>query len=176
MLWWLVVRRCIVYCKQSRDSSIPGARSCSGGCFCRRDAVQHPVRRCCVSDVELDRIPRPNSSDVDVTGRGYCVERGIVYSRNGAPIRVSTTGHVRLTGAGGVRKIVGLGRVLFAAYPRFYGYCPNLRVEMDHINGISTDNEATLTTGSVGQGRRQSWLFALRFLEQTIESHPGCHG
>jgi hypothetical protein len=92
--------------------------------------------------VELDRIPRPNSSDITVRGKGYYVERGVVYQGNGTPIHVSKTGHIYLTGAMGKQEMVGLGWILFAAYPAFYGYRHGLHVEMDHINGISTDNEA----------------------------------
>ena len=44
--------------------------------------------------VELDYIPRPDSSDIDVRGRGYYVERGVVYKKNGTPIHVSKTGHI----------------------------------------------------------------------------------
>jgi hypothetical protein len=92
--------------------------------------------------VELDYIPRPNSSDIDVRGKGYYVERGIVYKKNGAPIYVKKTGKIYLTGAMGKREIVGLGWILFAAYPDFYGYKHGIHTQMDHINGISTDNEA----------------------------------
>ena len=93
--------------------------------------------------VELDYIPRPDSSDIDVRGRGYYVERGVVYKKNGTPIHVSKTGHIYLTGAMGKREIVGLGWVLFAAYPDFYGINDrDHHTQMDHINGISTDNEA----------------------------------
>ena len=42
----------------------------------------------------------------------------------------------------GKREKVGLGWVLFAAYPDFYGYKHGIHTQMDHINGISTDNEA----------------------------------
>ena len=51
--------------------------------------------------VELDYIPRPDSSDIDVRGKGYYVERGVVYKKNGTPIHVSKTGHINLTGAMG---------------------------------------------------------------------------
>ena len=44
--------------------------------------------------VELDYIPRPDSSDIDVRGKGYYVERGVVYKKNGTPIHVSKTGHI----------------------------------------------------------------------------------
>ena len=92
--------------------------------------------------VELDYIPRPDSSDIDVRGKGYYVERGVVYKKNGTPIRVSKTGYIDLTGAMGKQERVGLGWVLFAAYPDFYGYKHGIHTQMDHINGISTDNEA----------------------------------
>ena len=91
---------------------------------------------------ELDYIQRPDSSDIDVRGKGYYVERGVVYKKNGTPIYVTKTGHILLTGAMGKREMVGLGWVLFAAYPDFYGYDRDHHKEMDHINGISTDNEA----------------------------------
>ena len=42
----------------------------------------------------------------------------------------------------GKQENVGLGWVLFAAYPDFYGYKHGMHTQMDHINGISTDNEA----------------------------------
>ena len=42
----------------------------------------------------------------------------------------------------GKQEKVGLGWVLFAAYPDFYGYKHGIHTQMDHINGISTDNEA----------------------------------
>lgn len=92
--------------------------------------------------VELERIPRPNSSEIDVRGKGYVVERGVVYKRNGTPIHVSKRGDIKLTGAMGKSEGVGLGWVLFAAYPDFYGYRQGLHVEMDHINGKSTENDA----------------------------------
>ena len=92
--------------------------------------------------VELDYIPRPNASDIDVRGKGYYVERGVVYKKDGTPIHVSKTGIIQLTGAMGKREGVGLGWVLFAAYPDFYGYEHGMHTQMDHINGISTDNEA----------------------------------
>jgi len=92
--------------------------------------------------VELERIPRPNSSEMNVKGKGYVVERGVVYKKDGTPIYVTETGHIYLTGAMGKREWVGLGWILFAAYPDFYGYHHGLHKEMDHINGNSTDNKA----------------------------------
>jgi hypothetical protein len=92
--------------------------------------------------VELERIPRPNSSEMNVKGKGYVVERGVVYKKDGTPIHVSKKGDIRLTGAMGKREGVGLGWILFAAYPDFYGYDHDLHTQMDHINGVSTENEA----------------------------------
>ena len=92
--------------------------------------------------VELERIPRPKSSEIDVRGKGYYVERGDVYKKDGTPISVTKTGHIMLTGAAGKREIVGMGWVYFAAYPAFYGYRHGLHTQMDHINGKSTDNAA----------------------------------
>ena len=92
--------------------------------------------------VELERIPRPNSSEMNVKGKGYVVDRGVVYKKDGTPIHVGKMGDIRLTGAMGKREKVGLGWILFAAYPDFYGYDRDLHKEMDHINGVSTENEA----------------------------------
>jgi hypothetical protein len=92
--------------------------------------------------VELERIPRPNSSELNVKGKGYVVERGVVYKKDGTPIYVSKKGDIRLTGAMGKREGVGMGWILFAAYPDFYGYDHGLHTQMDHINGVSTENEA----------------------------------
>ena len=92
--------------------------------------------------VELERIPRPNSSEMNVKGKGYVVERGVVYKKDGTPIHVSKRGVIQLTGAMGKREGVGLGWILFAAYPDFYGYDRDLHTQMDHINGVSTENEA----------------------------------
>jgi hypothetical protein len=100
------------------------------------------LKRNTLPRVELECIQRPNASDIDVRGKGYYVERGVVYKKNGTPIYVTKTGHIYLTGAMGKQEGVGLGWVLFAAYPDFYGYKHGLHTQMDHINGISTDNEA----------------------------------
>jgi hypothetical protein len=100
------------------------------------------LKRNALPRAELDYIQRPDSSDIDVRGKGYYVERGVVYKKDGTPIRVSKTGDIKLTGAMGKQEKVGLGWVLFAAYPDFYGYKHGIHTQMDHINGISTDNEA----------------------------------
>jgi len=92
--------------------------------------------------VDLTLVPRPNSSHIDVTGRGYYVERGVVYKKNGDPIHVTETGKIYLAGKNGKREGVGLGWILFAAYPAFYDYRHGLHTQMDHINGNSRDNHA----------------------------------
>ena len=92
--------------------------------------------------VDLGLVPRPNSNDIDVRGKGYYVERGVVYKKNGRPIHVSKRGRINLTGKTGKGEKVGVGWILFAAYPAFYNYKHGLHTQMDHINGISTDNEA----------------------------------
>ena len=92
--------------------------------------------------VELDRIPRPKSNDITVLGKGYFVDRGVVCKKDGTPIHVSKTGKIYLTGAMGKQEGVGMGWILFAAYPAFYGYRHGLHTQMDHINGVTTDNEA----------------------------------
>ena len=92
--------------------------------------------------VDLTLVPRPKSSEVDVRGKGYYVERGVVYTWTGRPIHVSETGYIYLTGKTGKQEKVGVGWVLFAAYPAFYNYKHGLHTQMDHINGNSTDNHA----------------------------------
>ena len=92
--------------------------------------------------VDLGLVARPNSNDIDVRGKGYYVKRGVVYKKTGHPIYVSETGKIKLTGKTGKQEIVGVGWILFAAYPAFYNYKHGLHTQMDHINGISTDNEA----------------------------------
>ena len=109
-----------------------------------RAALCDDRKRACLDlpRVDLALVARPNSSDIDVTGKGYYVERGVVYTRTGRPIHVSETGHIFLTGKTGKQEKVGVGWILFAAYPAFYNYKHGLHTQMDHINGISTDNEA----------------------------------
>ena len=92
--------------------------------------------------VDLGLVPRPNSSHIDVTGKGYYVERGIVYKKNGDPIYVTETGKIYLTGKTGKTEKAGLGWILFGAYPTFYDYRHGLHTQMDHINGNWKDNHA----------------------------------
>jgi len=101
-------------------------------------------KRACLSlpRVDLTLVPRPNANDIDVTGKGYYVKRGVVYKKNGHPIYVSKRGKIYLTGKTGKREKVGVGWVLFAAYPAFYNYKHGLHTQMDHINGNSKDNHA----------------------------------
>ena len=101
-------------------------------------------KRACLSlpRVDLTLVPRPKSREIDVTGKGYYVKRGVVYKKNGRPIYVRKTGEIRLTGKTGKQEKVGVGWILFAAYPAFYNYKHGLHTQMDHINGNSTDNHA----------------------------------
>jgi hypothetical protein len=113
-----------------------------------RAALCDDLKRKCsnLERKELTLVPRPNSDDIDVRGKGYYVEGGTVYrstgNGNGTPIHVSERGKIKLTGTDGKKKEVGLGWVLFGAYPEFYGYVRGLHTEMDHINGNSKDNKA----------------------------------
>ena len=109
-----------------------------------RAALCADRKRACLDlpRVDLGLVARPNSNDIDVRGKGYYVERGVVYKKNGRPIHVTKRGEINLTGKTGKREIVGVGWILFAAYPAFYNYKHGLHTQMDHINGIPTDNEA----------------------------------
>jgi len=109
-----------------------------------RAALCADRKRACLDlpRVDLGLVARPNSNDIDVRGKGYYVERGVVYTRTGRPVHVSKRGEIKLTGKTGKGEGVGVGWILFAAYPAFYNYKPGLHTQMDHINGISTDNEA----------------------------------
>ena len=109
-----------------------------------RAALCADRKRACLDlpRVDLGLVPRPNSNDIDVRGKGYYVKRGVVYKKNGHPIHVSKRGRINLTGKTGKREWVGVGWILFAAYPAFYNYKHGLQTQMDHINGNSTDNEA----------------------------------
>jgi len=113
-----------------------------------RAALYDDLKRKCsnLERKELTLVPRPKSDDIDVRGKGYYVEGGTVYhsrgNGNGTPIHVSETGKICLTGTDGRKKKVGLGWILFGAYPEFYGYVRGLHTEMDHINGNSKDNKA----------------------------------
>jgi hypothetical protein len=109
-----------------------------------REALCDDLKRKCsnLERKDLTLVPRPNSDDIDVRGKGYYVEGGTVYHSKGTPMRVSERGTIKLTGTDGTRKKVGLGWILFGAYPEFYGYVSGLHTEMDHINGNSKDNKA----------------------------------
>jgi hypothetical protein len=109
-----------------------------------RAALCDDLKRKCsnLERKDLTLVPRPNSDDIDVRGKGYYVEGGTVYHSKGTPIHVSERGTIKLTGTDGRKKEVGLGWILFGAYPEFYGYVSGLHTEMDHINGKSKDNNA----------------------------------
>ena len=71
-----------------------------------RAALCDDRKRACLDlpRVDLGLVPRPNSNDIDVRGKGYYVKRGVVYKKNGHPIRVSGTGLINLTGKTGRRR------------------------------------------------------------------------
>jgi hypothetical protein len=89
--------------------------------------------------VDLSVVTRPNSDDINVTGKGYFVDGGVVYFRGGKPLRVGKDGTVYMTGRNGKQFKVHIGRVLFAAYPAFYRFDP-AHMEIDHIDGDHTNN------------------------------------
>ena len=91
--------------------------------------------------VVLETILRPKSDPIDVTGKGYYVEGGVLYKKNGEKLSVKPDGVVMLTGKK-KRQGVRLGLVLATAYPEFYQYVPDKHTEIDHINGDHRDNAA----------------------------------
>ena len=80
------------------------------------------LKRNALPRVESDYIQRPDSSVIDVRGKGYYVERGVVYKKNGTPIqrledgtilpdrRDGETGKGRI-GLGFVRRVPGFLRL-----------------------------------------------------------------
>jgi hypothetical protein len=92
--------------------------------------------------VDLTIISLPKSDVIDVAGRGYYVDKGVLYQKNGKPMAIdSDTGRVFLTDTNGKNVKARIGRVLFTAYPTFYGFDPTVHDEVDHINGDHTCNE-----------------------------------
>jgi len=89
--------------------------------------------------VDLSVVTRPNSDDIDVTGKGYVVDGGVVYRKNGNPLRVGKDGKFLMTDRNGKQLCVHIGRVLFAAYPAFYRVDP-AHTEIDHIDGDHGNN------------------------------------
>jgi len=90
--------------------------------------------------VDLNVVTRPNSDDIDVTGKGYVVDGGVVYFRGGNPLRATKNGTVMITARNGKQLKVHVGRVLFAAYPAFYRV-DSAHTEIDHIDGNHMNNE-----------------------------------
>ena len=90
--------------------------------------------------VELEKITRPGSETIDVTGRGYYTQGGKVYGKNGNVIAMNKSGHLKLTGSRGPKE-VHIARILFTAYPDLYKFDPEYHDEIDHIDGDHTNNE-----------------------------------
>ena len=108
-----------------------------------RDQLNEEMEIECVElekPVELEKITRPGSETIDVTGRGYYTQGGKVYGKNGNVIAMTESGHLKLTGDGG-RKKVHIGRILFTAYPDLYKFDPEYHDQIDHIDGDHTNNE-----------------------------------
>jgi len=89
--------------------------------------------------VDLSVVTRPNSDDIDVTGKGYFVDGGAVYHKGGKPLRVGRGGKVFMTARNGKNLCVHIGRVLFTAYPDVYRF-DSAHTEIDHIDGDHTNN------------------------------------
>jgi len=104
-----------------------------------RDEVRSKIAS--LPRVDLSVVTRPNSDDIDVTGKGYVVDGGVVYQKNGTPLAVQSNGMWYMTDRNGKRFIVHIGRVLFAAYPTFYRFDPGAHTEIDHIDGDHRNND-----------------------------------
>jgi len=103
-----------------------------------RDEMQSKITS--LPRVDLSVVTRPRSDDIDVTGKGYVVDGGVVYHKGGNPLRVGKDGAVMMTDRNGKSLNVHVGRVLFAAYPTFYLVDP-AHTEIDHIDGNRTNND-----------------------------------
>jgi len=90
--------------------------------------------------VDLSVVTRPNSDDIDITGKGYVVDGGVVYHKGGNPLRARKDGKFMMTDRNGKSLRVHVGRVLFAAYPDFYRV-DSAHTEIDHIDGDHGNNE-----------------------------------
>jgi hypothetical protein len=104
----------------------------------RRKALIKRLRR-----VELKIIDRPKSTPIDVRGKGYYVQGGKIYNKYGRALSI----HPRLGGRCSMntrsgRKHIGVGWVLFNAYPDFYGFDDQVHKEADHIDGNHKNNAA----------------------------------
>jgi hypothetical protein len=91
--------------------------------------------------VDMTIITRPNSGDIEVTGKGYYVRGGVVYARDNTPLRMEKGGLYKMTDCNRKPATIHVGRVLFTAYPDFYQFDPASHTEIDHIDGDHTNNE-----------------------------------
>jgi len=103
-----------------------------------RDEMQSKIAS--LPRVDLNVVTRPNSDDIDVAGKGYVVDGGVVYRKGGTPLRIGKDGKFHMTDRNGKKLCVHIGRVLFAAYPAFYRF-DSTHTEIDHIDGDHTNNE-----------------------------------
>jgi len=103
-----------------------------------RDEMQSKIAS--LPRVDLTVVTRPNSGNIDVTGKGHVVDGGVVYQKNGNRLAVKSNGVCQMTDRNGKKFGVHIGRVLFAAYPAFYRFDP-AHTEIDHIDGNHTNNE-----------------------------------
>jgi hypothetical protein len=92
------------------------------------------------SRVDLTNVTRMKTSDIDVTGRGYFVEAGILKNSSGAHVNIKEDGFVKLIDRRGKSKSCNIGSVMFTAYRDLYSFDSRFHVEVDHIDGDSTNN------------------------------------
>ena len=104
-----------------------------------RDEMQSEIAS--LPRVDLNVVTRPRSDDIDVTGKGYVVDGGVVYHKGGNPLRARKDGAVFMTDRVGKQFCVHIGRVLFTAYPAFYRFDPGMHTEIDHIDGDHRNND-----------------------------------
>ena len=102
-----------------------------------RDEVRSKIAS--LPRVDLSVVTRPNSDDIDVAGKGYVVDGGVVYHKGGNRLAVQSNGTCYMTDRNGKRFGVHIGRVLFAAYPAFYRVDP-AHTQIDHIDGDHANN------------------------------------
>jgi hypothetical protein len=89
-------------------------------------------------------IHRPYSEDIDLTGRGYYISKGVVYNAKHIPMAIRPpAGSIFFTSEkNGKQQAVGLGHVLFSTYPEIYNFNPEFHTDQDHIDGDRTNNVA----------------------------------
>ena len=91
--------------------------------------------------VDLSVVTRPRSENIDITGKGYFVEGGVVYHKGGKPLRAGRDGKFYMTVRNGKSLRVHVGQVLLSSYKEFYRYDPAAHTEIDHIDGNHANNE-----------------------------------